>query len=63
MPQDKVIAVIGPNAEIDGVGGIPLILHLRDFEFVPAQDKPDGALVGSISGIAFDAHLAHRCLP
>jgi hypothetical protein len=63
MPQDKEITVIGPHPEIDCAGGVPLILNLCDFEFVPPQDKSDGALVGSISGIALDAHFAHRCLP
>jgi hypothetical protein len=30
---------------------------------VSAQGKPGRTLIGSITGIALDAHLAHRCLP
>jgi hypothetical protein len=30
---------------------------------MPAQGEPEWTLIGSITGIAFDAHFAHRCLP
>jgi hypothetical protein len=55
VTQNKVVAVIGANAEIDRSRRVPLILNLRNFEDVPAQGKPDGSLIGSIPGIAFDA--------
>src|ERR1700682_6504482 len=63
MAQDKVVPVLRANAKIDRARRIPLILNFHDFEGAPAQSKTYGALVGSISGIALDAHFAHRCLP
>src|SRR6266550_141905 len=63
VPQYKKIAVLRPDAKIDRLGGIPLVFHFRDFEGAPAQDESCGALVGSITGVALDAHFAHRCLP
>jgi hypothetical protein len=63
VPQDEKVSVFGSNTEIDSAGGIPLVLHFHDFEYVPAKGKTDRALVGSIPGIAFDAHFAHRSPP
>ena len=63
MTQDKIIAVLGANAKIDRAGRIPLILHFYNFKGMPAQGKPEWTLIGSITGIALDAHFAHRCLP
>jgi hypothetical protein len=63
VAQDKVVSVLGADAKIDRTGRIPLIINFRDLEGAPAQDKSYGALVGSVPGVALDAHFAHRCLP
>jgi hypothetical protein len=60
MSQDKIIAVFRTDAKIDGSRGVPLILNFDDFENVAAQGKPEGALVGFISSMGFDAQIAHR---
>jgi hypothetical protein len=63
MAQYKAVAVLRADTKINRIRRIPLIFHFRDFEYLAAQSKPCRALTASISGIAFDAHFAHRRLP
>jgi hypothetical protein len=63
MPQDKIVAVLGADAKIDRAGRVPTVFHFRNFKGVAAQGKPEWTFIGSITGIALDAHIAHRCLP
>ena len=63
MAQDKIIALLGADPKINRAGRIPAVFHVYNFKDVSAQGKPEWTLVGSITGIALDAHFAHRCLP
>ena len=63
MAEDKIIAVLGTDAKIDRAGRIPSIFHFHYFKGMPAQGKPGRTLIGPITGVALDAHFAHRCLP
>lgn len=61
MAENKIIAIHRSDAEIGCAGRIPLILNFHDFKQMAPQSEPNGSLIGAISGIAFDAHFAHRC--
>jgi len=63
MAENKIIAIHRSDAEIGCAGRMPLILNFHDFKQMAPQSEPNGSLIGAISGIAFDAHFAHRCPP
>jgi hypothetical protein len=63
MAEHKIVAVLGADSKINRAGRIPPVFHVYNFKGVSAQGKPEWTLVGSITGIALDAHIAHRCLP
>src|SRR5258708_19338318 len=62
MVENVVVGVLRADAKIYCVRRVPLVFHFYYFKGAPAQGESYGALVGSISGVAFDSHFAHRCL-
>jgi hypothetical protein len=63
MTQNKKIAIVCADAKIDRTGRIPSVFDFRNLKGVSTQGEPDGTFIGSITGVALDAHIAHRCLP
>lgn len=59
VAKDVMIAVVGADAEIDGVRFVPLILHFDHCETVASYLKASGALVGAMAGVAFDLGRDH----
>jgi hypothetical protein len=57
MTEDVSIAVIGSDTEIYGRRPVPLILDGFDKQHGIAKPKLNGALVGLVTGITFDAKL------
>ena len=57
MSHDICVAVIGSDAEIDGIRRVPLIFNALHEQHDIAQPEFDRPLVRFVPGIAFDAKL------
>jgi hypothetical protein len=57
MAEDVSIAVIGSHTKVYGRRSVPLILDGFDEQHGIAKPKLNGALVGLVAGITFDAKL------
>ena len=60
VTQHVVIAVIGENAKIARLRGVPPAIEFSDYVLVAIEDETERTLVGAVPRIAFDANFAHR---
>ena len=59
MAKNVIIAVIGKNAKIASLGGIPTSIEFRDLKLSSTEREASSAFVGTITRIAFDANFTH----
>jgi len=57
MSQDVRITVIGPDAEVHSIGGVPLIFNRLNEQHCVAHPEFDRPLISLMTGVALHAKL------